>query len=408
MTTPIGDLSLWYPQADQVEDAVIFDTAGHHTWTAPEPPSGKTLSSVWVATLAAGPVGVITAWQDVAPGETLDLYVGGCPTGGAGGYNGGGNGPAGPIPPRIGGGYGATDVRQHGTGLGDRVLVAGASGGVGLISTDGSTLSQDGVGVPNGVPAERQRRWLEPFASFYLPPDESNVIYHDPGGVGQGGHGASAGGTVSEGLEWPSGAAHYVDDGLHEVTVDHDVIVYAGGGGGGWVGGKSGYITYLDVGGIWPWLPANLHTPDDGDTDNVAPNPAPPAYWVPPEFDEFGTLVTSGHWVYPYGNPRDEPWPYTEESEIPLSIPAGLENYAGYRQSYMATGGASGSYHDAHEDDPLWGATEPPYGTAILADHTADMRWDTDGKVIIIYGFIASRRWNVGHVGSANPSAIRL
>jgi hypothetical protein len=54
----------------------------------------------------------------VTPGETIQINVGG-----SNGYNGGGSAGT----PNAGGG--ATDVRQRGTTLDDRVLVAGGAGG---------------------------------------------------------------------------------------------------------------------------------------------------------------------------------------------------------------------------------------------------------------------------------------
>jgi hypothetical protein len=62
----------------------------------------------------------------VTPGETLTIFVGNQPTTLAGGFNGGGNGDG---AGRAGGG--ASDVRQGGTGLNDRVIVAGGGGGAG-------------------------------------------------------------------------------------------------------------------------------------------------------------------------------------------------------------------------------------------------------------------------------------
>ena len=65
------------------------------------------------------------------PGETLSLYVGGqgkCTGGAPGGFNGGGAGGIMESYPSASGG-GASDVRQGGTGLGNRVLIAAGGGG---------------------------------------------------------------------------------------------------------------------------------------------------------------------------------------------------------------------------------------------------------------------------------------
>jgi hypothetical protein len=77
--------------------------------------------------------GRVTATVPVQPGETLYVVVGGTADGVNGGYNGGGNGEyifsysAG-----SGGGGGASDVREGGKSLSDRILVAGGGGGSGF------------------------------------------------------------------------------------------------------------------------------------------------------------------------------------------------------------------------------------------------------------------------------------
>ncbi|MGA8796847.1 MAG: hypothetical protein WB526_07255 [Candidatus Cybelea sp.] len=84
--------------------------------------------------------GVIKATIPVISGETLSVYVGGegigagsnCSPGGAGGFNGGGNGGGGISGGANGtGGGGASDVREGGDTLADRVLVSGGGGGGG-------------------------------------------------------------------------------------------------------------------------------------------------------------------------------------------------------------------------------------------------------------------------------------
>lgn len=70
--------------------------------------------------------GRVSAKIAVSPGETLAVFVGGAPTASAprqGGFNGGGAGGW--------GGGGATDIRQSGDYLSDRILVAGGGGGAG-------------------------------------------------------------------------------------------------------------------------------------------------------------------------------------------------------------------------------------------------------------------------------------
>jgi hypothetical protein len=70
--------------------------------------------------------GYVQADIPVTPGTTLYIYVGGQPSGLAGGFNGGGIGETGGA-----GGGGASDIRIGGTTYADRVVVAGGAGGAG-------------------------------------------------------------------------------------------------------------------------------------------------------------------------------------------------------------------------------------------------------------------------------------
>lgn len=86
--------------------------------------------------------GVVKATIPVIPGETLAIFVGGeggatvSGMGGAGGFNGGGKGgtgnyDTGSYSDSGDGGGGASDVREKGATLKDRVVVAGGAGGAG-------------------------------------------------------------------------------------------------------------------------------------------------------------------------------------------------------------------------------------------------------------------------------------
>jgi hypothetical protein len=66
----------------------------------------------------------------VTPHEKLYVYVGGNGSSQTGGFNGGGNGSTHDSPDGFGGG-GASDIREHGDKLSDRVVVAGGGGGAG-------------------------------------------------------------------------------------------------------------------------------------------------------------------------------------------------------------------------------------------------------------------------------------
>lgn len=84
-----------------------------------------------------GTGGLVTATIPVTPGETLAIFVGGkgaqAEAGGKGGFNGGGDGGvAGEGSANAGnGGGGASDVREGGSALLNRVVVAGGGGGGG-------------------------------------------------------------------------------------------------------------------------------------------------------------------------------------------------------------------------------------------------------------------------------------
>jgi hypothetical protein len=95
--------------------------------------------------------GQVKATIAVTPGETLAIFVGGGSQGPHGGYNGGAGGGYG-TSSCYGcgeGGGGASDLRQGGNGLGDRVVVAGGGGGA------GADDSADGVSHKI-----KRRKWI--------------------------------------------------------------------------------------------------------------------------------------------------------------------------------------------------------------------------------------------------------
>lgn len=97
-----------------------------------------------------GDGGKVVALLPVTPGETLQINVGGAgqdgvqTTSGTGGYNGGANGGTG-AGWAGGGGGGASDVRQGGTSLADRVIVAGGGGGGATNYANGGNGGQSGT-----------------------------------------------------------------------------------------------------------------------------------------------------------------------------------------------------------------------------------------------------------------------
>ncbi|HNC15318.1 MAG TPA: glycine-rich protein, partial [Solirubrobacterales bacterium] len=160
-----------------------------------------------------GKGGRAKATFDVSPGQLMRLYIGG--TGGflAGGWNGGGHGFA--------GGGGGTDLRIGGTGLGNRVLVAGGGGGVG--NYGGASRGGDGGGLVG-------TSGTSPTAGAPGTQTEGGAGTW-PGSLGQGGGGGGFGSGATRG---GGGGGYYGGS-----TNDQE-----GGGGSGY--GPSG--TFFETG----------------------------------------------------------------------------------------------------------------------------------------------------------------
>ncbi len=182
-------------------------------------PSGVTSLNVEMAgaegavgqgTYAGGKGVVITFDMAVTPGETLQLHVGGRATG----YNGGG------APGSADAGYGgdASDIRQGGNDLADRVAVAGGGGGGGRGGTFGETSGAGGKAGLNGTAG-------------------ANGTGGDAQGNGGAGATTSAGGAggVSGGYNGSAGALGTGGAGNGSGSRGN-----GGGGGGGYYGGGGG------------------------------------------------------------------------------------------------------------------------------------------------------------------------
>ncbi|WP_230198419.1 glycine-rich protein [Luminiphilus syltensis] len=141
----------------------------------------------------------------VSPGDVLNIYVGGQPSGEQGGFNGGGAGDS------LGaGGGGASDVRTAGNTLSDRVIVAGGGGGGG---------EWNGQNVIGGVGGG-------------LTGGDGSRLSFNPGGGG-GTQTASANGTCRS-LNNPIVAGGF---GFGGTTAGVGCGCEGYGGGGGWYGG---------------------------------------------------------------------------------------------------------------------------------------------------------------------------
>jgi hypothetical protein len=190
-------------------------TGAAQTWTVPAGVTEATFDLYGAqGAQGAGPGGLggrATATIPLRPGDSIQVNVGGGAQGALGGFNGGGNVLA--AFGDGGGGGGASDVRIGGTGLTDRVLVAGGGGGGGGCSTPGQRGGGGG-----GLVGE---------AAVYpqnLPPCFDQRL--------GGGGSQSAGGTASN----PATPGTFGVGG----NGNRDAFDGGGGGGGGWYGGGGG------------------------------------------------------------------------------------------------------------------------------------------------------------------------
>ena len=169
-----------------------------------------------------GKGGKLTATYPVEPGSKIYIFVGGRGDNatdtfqGKGGFNGGGDGNnTGEYGPYCGGGGGgASDIRIGGSGLGDRVLIAGGGGGAGSNYPNGGDHGGDGGGE-SGTDGQA----------------DNGTEHESCGRAGT----QKAGG---EGGQWPSylkGENGKLGRGGHAAD-----STAGGGGGGGYYGGGAG------------------------------------------------------------------------------------------------------------------------------------------------------------------------
>ena len=107
--------------------------------------------------------GRVSAVVPVKSGETLYVYVGGASVGIQGGFNGGGNANG------AWGGGGASDIREGGDALRNRILVAGGGGGgyYGGGGGGGGTGTKYGVVPGNGGGGGGGSSYVEPTIKHY-------------------------------------------------------------------------------------------------------------------------------------------------------------------------------------------------------------------------------------------------
>lgn len=227
------------PTANSTCVGTVSDTFSYtgavQTYTVP--PGVTTLTmEVWGAQGGANWVnnvnygGYVKGDIAVTPGEVLNIYVGQQPTTITGGFNGGGNGEGAGK-----GGGGGTDVRQGGTGLNNRVIVAGGGGGAGYWS------SLHVVGGVGGYPSG---------GNGYRDPDFAS----NPGGVGGSQTAGGPYGTcVSFNNPAPAGGFGYGG-------APSGCGCEGYGGGGGWYGGAGSGNCRGGGGGSGYYIPSATNT----------------------------------------------------------------------------------------------------------------------------------------------------
>ncbi|GAA4323064.1 arabinofuranosidase catalytic domain-containing protein [Flaviaesturariibacter amylovorans] len=221
----LAQTTTYYVQADAQEQTdTIFYTGSVQTFTVP-----ADVVSIQVDLRAGsgggdnpgGPGGRVQATLSVTPGQQLSLYAGGAGTYSAsysitaGGFNGGGAATT----EYSGSGGGASDIRIGGTGLTDRVLVAGGGGGAGHYAGYGQGGA--GGGLTGGL------------SPVVMPGYYASEVNGKPGTqtmYGEGGDGTypPSAGPGSWGAGGPG---------------------QGGGGGGGWFGGGGGSLVGAAGGG---------------------------------------------------------------------------------------------------------------------------------------------------------------
>ena len=148
-------LSMGHQSGDASSSEPIFAFTGSaQSFTVPQNVTSLRIEAFGAAGGAASghnsraPGGLVIATISVTPGQELGIYVGGA--GSSGGFKGGAKG--GHCSGTCYGGHGgdASDVRENGTALSDRIVVAGGGGGVGGFCYGQSALGGDGGGLIGG------------------------------------------------------------------------------------------------------------------------------------------------------------------------------------------------------------------------------------------------------------------
>ncbi|HLX26709.1 MAG TPA: glycine-rich protein [Candidatus Cybelea sp.] len=251
---PSSAQSFYRPLADNVQYKKFSYTGEEQSFTVPMGVTAITVKAEGASGGGrnGGRGGRVTATIPVTPYENLAIFVGGKGDQ-AGGFNGGGDGGTSSYEYGYGGG-GASDVRQGGNRPADRVVVAGAGGGVGGFAvygydekggagggsiggagaclglfnggsgsggsqTAGGSGGAGGIGDPDGQPGANGKRFRGgPGAS--VPSRHLDTGgggggggYYGGGGGGSGGRGTSGDGCGGGG----GGGSSYAEPSAHNV-----------------------------------------------------------------------------------------------------------------------------------------------------------------------------------------------
>jgi hypothetical protein len=171
--------------------------------------------------------GRVYAVIPVRPGQTLYVVVGGKGSLGYGGFNGGGNG--GSYSEAGYGGGGASDVREHGDSIYDRILVAAGGGGQG--GGDTCALGGSGGGKIGGTGGSCNYSSYDEAGGGGGGGTQRRGGIGGPGGAGVSGNNGTPGAHGGFGIGGSGGPAGSNPDGY---------TGSGGGGGGGYYGGGGG------------------------------------------------------------------------------------------------------------------------------------------------------------------------
>ncbi len=184
--------------------------------------------------------GRVHAIIPVTPGERLVVYVGGDASGMDGGSNGGGSGGRGEKGYRGGNGFGgggASDVREGGDSLKDRILVAGGAGGQGGHDAGSQEygIGGKGGGLIGGTGGDGSGSYTSGCRTGY----NGCPGY---GGTQKNGGSGGLGGTsfLCYGTAGGNGSLGLGGDGENTASTSYECGGGGGGGGGGYYGGGAG------------------------------------------------------------------------------------------------------------------------------------------------------------------------